>query len=285
MTQRLWGRRTIFQNKLFYGADRGNSKARVQGGERMTDELLSLRAILLSAAQNDHEMFRQAASTARVPIEIVECKSVAAACQAVAAGADLVFIDGAIANVATTQVVAVARAQGKPPFLVLLAAPDTAVEPLTTDAVAAKPVRPEEARRLVERSMRVRLPSRVLVVDDSSTMRSIVRKILGATRFPFEVSEAAEGAAALKLAGENEFDIVFLDYNMPGFDGLEILAEFKRAKRRMTVVVMSSAPDASLVERMRLQGAAFLKKPFFPADIEAVLTRHYGLTALNPKRA
>ena len=146
-------------------------------------------------------------------------------------------------------------------------------------------MRLEEARRLVERSMRVRLPSRVLVVDDSSTMRSIVRKILGATRFPFEVSEAAEGGAALKLAGEREFDIVFLDYNMPGFNGLETLAEFKREKRRMTVVVMSSAQDVSLAERVRVQGAAFLKKPFFPADIEAVLTRHYGLTALNPKRA
>jgi CheY-like chemotaxis protein len=251
----------------------------------MTDELLSLRAVLLSASQNDHDMFRQAASMARVPIEIVECKSVAAACRAVGAGVDIVFIDGAIAKVATAQVVAAARAQGKPPFLVLLAAPDAAVEPLPTDAAAAKPGRPEQARRLVERSMRVRLPSRVLIVDDSSTMRSIVRKILGATRFPFEVSEAAEGATALKLAAENEFDIVFLDYIMPGFDGLETLSEFKRAKRRMTVVVMSSAQDATLAERVRLQGAAFLKKPFFPADIEAVLIRHYGLTALNPKRA
>ena len=251
----------------------------------MTDQLVSLRAVLLSAVQNDHEMFRQAASTARVPIEIAECKSVAAACQALADGADLVFIDGAIAGVATTQVVAAAYAQPRPPFLVLLAVPDVVVEPLPTDAAAAKPMRLEEARRLVERSMRVRLPSRVLVVDDSSTMRSIVRKIIGATRFPFDVSEAAEGAAALKLAGESEFDIVFLDYNMPGFDGLETLAEFKRAKRRMTVVVMSSAQDASLAERVRAQGAAFLKKPFFPADIEAVLTRHYGLTALNPKRA
>src|SRR5271169_6015966 len=229
----------------------------------MTDELLSLRAVLLSAVQNDHEMFRQA----------------------LADGADLVFIDGGISHVATAQVVAAARAQPRPPFLVLLAAQDAAVEPLTTDAVAAKPVRLEEARRLVERSMRVRIASRVLLVDDSSTMRSIVRKILGATRFPLEISEAAEGAAALKLAGESEFDIVFLDYNMPGFDGLETLAEFKREKRRMTVVVMSSAQDASLAERVRAQGAAFLKKPFFPADIEAVLTRHYGLTALNPKRA
>ena len=109
----------------------------------MTDELVSLRAILLSASQNDHDLFRQAASTARVPIEIVECKGVAAACRALGAGADLVFIDGAIAKVATMQVAAAARAQGKPPFLVLLAAPDLAVEPLTTDAAAAKPVRLE----------------------------------------------------------------------------------------------------------------------------------------------
>jgi CheY-like chemotaxis protein len=251
----------------------------------MTDELMSLRAILLSASQNDHDLFRQAASATRVPIEMVECKSVAAACQAIGGGADLVFIDGAIAGVATAQVVAAARAQDKPPFLVLLAAPDSAVEPLTADAAATKPVRIEEARRLVERSMRIRVPSRVLVVDDSSTMRSIVRKTLGATRFPFDVSEAAEGLAAVKLAAEREFDIIFLDYNMPGLNGLETLAEFKREKRRMTVVVMSSAQDATLAERVRAQGAAFLKKPFFPADIEAVLIRHYGLTALNPKRA
>src|SRR6202035_6074440 len=106
-------------------------------------------------SQNDHDMFRQAAATARVPIEIVECKSVAAACQAVSDGADLVFIDGGIANVATTQVVAAAYAQPRPPFLVLLAAPDAVVEPLPTDAAAAKPMRPEEARRLRSEERRV----------------------------------------------------------------------------------------------------------------------------------
>ena len=80
-------------------------------------------------------------------------------------------------------------------------------------------MRLEEAKRLIERSIRVRLPSRVLVVDDSSTMRTIVRKILGGTRFPLDISEADEGFAALKLARESEFEIVFLDYNMPGFSG------------------------------------------------------------------
>jgi CheY-like chemotaxis protein len=123
------------------------------------------------------------------------------------------------------------------------------------------------------------------VVDDSSTMRSIVRKILAATRFPLEVTETGEGTAALKLAREAEFDIVFLDYNMPGLSGLETLSAFKREKRRVSVVMISSTQDETLAERARAHGASFLKKPFFPADIEAVLCGYYGLNALNPNRA
>jgi CheY-like chemotaxis protein len=154
-----------------------------------------------------------------------------------------------------------------------------------TDALAGKPAWPEEATRLLARSIRVRLPSRVLVVDDSSTMRSIVRKLLAGTRLPLEVSEADEGFAALKQVGEADIDLVFLDYNMPGFSGLETLAELKREKRQVSVVVMSSANDESLPGRAREYGAAFLKKPFYSADIEAMLCRFYGLRALNPKRA
>jgi DNA-binding response OmpR family regulator len=251
----------------------------------MTDELLSLRTILVSGSPSDCDLFRQATSEVTTPIEIVEADGAAAACQAIGGGADFVFIDAALPSADLAQVVSAARAAVRPPFTVLLAAKGTATAALTTDSVAAKPANLQETKRLVERSIRVRIPSRVLLVDDSSTMRSIVRKILSATRFPFEVSEAAEGFAAIKLAGEVEFDIVFLDYNMPGFNGLETLSEFKREKRRMTVVVITSAQDEDLAERVREQGAAFLKKPFYPADIEAVLTRHYGLIALNPKRA
>ena len=140
-------------------------------------------------------------------------------------------------------------------------------------------------RQLIERSIRVRLPSRVLVVDDSATMRSIVRKLLAGTRFPLDVSEADEGFAALKLVRETAIDLVFLDYNMPGLSGLETISEFKRERRRVFVVLMTSMPDESLRGRAGEQGAAFLKKPFYPADIEAVLCRFYGLRALNPKRA
>jgi DNA-binding response OmpR family regulator len=71
---------------------------------------------------------------------------------------------------------------------------------------------------------------------------------------------------------------------MPGFSGLETLAEFRREKRRLQVVIMTSVSDESLAERSRDLGAAFLKKPFFPADIEALLCGFYGLRTLNPQR-
>ena len=63
------------------------------------------------------------------------------------------------------------------------------------------------------------------MVDDSGTMRSIVRKILSASRFALEVQEAEEGIAALGLLRTGNFGIVFLDYNMPGLNGFETLSE------------------------------------------------------------
>jgi CheY-like chemotaxis protein len=251
----------------------------------MSDELISLRALVVSGSREIQDFFRQATSASSVPIEIVEAGSAASAVNNLAGGADLVFLDGALSSEDTAQVVAHARAATSPPFTVLLTKSETGAIPFKTDAMATKPSRLDEARRLMEGAARVRLRTRVLVVDDSSTMRSIVRKILASTRFPLEVTEIDEGAAALNLARESEFDIVFLDYNMPGLNGMETLSEFKREKRRVSVVMITSTQDASLAARVHAQGAAFLKKPFFPADIEAVLCSFYGLRALNPQRS
>src|ERR1051326_2863699 len=236
----------------------------------MTDELLSLRVILATKLDEGRDLFGQAAASLRVPIELESADGAAAALACIAAGSDLVYLDNSFPPAEMVQIVA---------------APRTAPAPFVTDALAAKPDDLAQARRLIERSIRVRLPSRALIVDDSPTMRSIVRKLLSATGFPLEVSEADEGFAALKRVGQAGIDLVFLDYNMPGLSGIETLAEFKREKRRVDVVIMPSASDEALPDRAREYGAAFLKKPFYPADIEAVLCRYYGLRALSPRRA
>jgi CheY-like chemotaxis protein len=249
----------------------------------MSDEIFSLRVLVVLGSPAECDLFRQAASQARVPVEIVAADGAAAAGRALSDGIDLVFIDMALGGDLITQVTAAAHAAAKPPFTVLLCAPGSAA-PFQTDALASKPEGIDETKRLMHASIRVRMPSRVLIVDDSATMRSIVRKVLTATGFPFDISEVRQGMEAVELAREQEFDIVFLDYNLPGLSGLETIAEFRRAQRRPTFVLMTSTADEAIVARARAQGAAFLKKPFFPADIEAVLCEFYGLRALNPTR-
>jgi CheY-like chemotaxis protein len=250
----------------------------------MTDELFSLQATVVSGSRDDHELLRQAASASRVPIEIIEANGASSAKHSITAGVDLVFLDMALGSETIAQVTSAARATAKPPFTVLLATPGI-VAPFPTDALAIKPSELEEAKRLMDRSIRVRLPTRVLVLDDSSTMRSIVCKLLTATRFPLELSEAERGAEAIEMARKVAFDLVFLDYNLPGFTGLETMAEFKREKRNPMFVMITSTQDEAVAARARAYGASFLKKPFFPADIEAVLCAFYGLRALNPQRA
>jgi CheY-like chemotaxis protein len=250
----------------------------------MTGDLLTLCAVVASASPDAQGLFRQAAVEVSTPVEIIDAENAAAACQVVSK-AEYLYLDASLPSDGCAQVISAARVAPRPPFIVMLT-PKGAIGPLlAADAEAALPTNPEEAKRLLERSIQVRLPSRVLIVDDSSTMRSIVRKILSATQFPFEIGEESEGAAAIKRVGEVAFDIVFLDYNMPGLSGLETLSELKRQKRHMTVVMMSAAPGQAIAQEVRAHGAAFLKKPFYPADVEGVLAQHYGLTALNPKHA
>ena len=200
-------------------------------------------------------------------------------------GADLAYVDGALPpeEIARRSLQCCA-ARRKPPFSILLATSAAAIA-FATDAVAGKPSRLEEAQ----------LAARALDAGAAAEPRAggrrtrrpcaaIVRKALVATRFPFDVTEADEGLTALKLMREAEFDLVFLDYNMPDFSGLETLAEIKREQRRVSVVMMTSTQDEALAKRARELGAAFLKKPFFPGDVETVLCGYYGLRALHPNR-
>jgi CheY-like chemotaxis protein len=249
----------------------------------MTDDVLSLQATFACALPDDQDLFRRAAAAAQIPVEVVEADGLASTGRLPAGGVDLVFVDGALGDDAVGKIIAAARGAAKPPFTVLLAEPG-AHRAFKTDALANKPLGLEKATQLIDRSARVRIPSRVLIVDDSTTMRSIIRKILNATRFPLDVSEVGRGGEALELTRQTEFDLILLDYYMPGFTGLETMGEIRREWGRTTFVLISSAQDDAVAKRARALGAGFLKKPFYLADLEAVLCDFYGLRALNPQR-
>jgi CheY-like chemotaxis protein len=250
----------------------------------MSVDLVSLRVLAVFKSAQDYELVRQGAGMVAVPVDVVEAESHAVALAEVRSNeVDVILLDSAVSVAERIGFIAAARTARPSAFIIQVTGPDSSAQRLPVEAPAVdgavtKPTTVAGAKLLIERCIRIKIPSRVLVVDDSATMRSIVRKILAASRFPLEIAEAEEGIAALKQIGTGKFDMVFLDYNMPGLNGVETLAEIKRQFPRLQVVMITSTQDDAVAERARAAGAAaFLKKPFFPADIDTVLHSVYGL--------
>jgi len=246
----------------------------------MSSDLISLRMLLIAAARPDQELWRQAASMVSVPIDFVTFEAASAAGALAKGGADICVLDDALPDSDKAAVIKAARAAKPAPLVFMSAAKGGSSRYDGVDGMMTKPKNVDDARKLAEICVRARIPTRVLIVDDSGTMRSIVRKILSASRFALDIHEATEGIAALSQLRNGNFGIVFLDYNMPGLNGFETLSEIKRETPNVAVVMMTSTVDKAIANRARAAGAlAFLKKPFYPADVDPVLERYYGLHA------
>ncbi len=243
----------------------------------MSEDLVSLRMMVVGAAQPDHELWRQATALASVMIELTIHDPLTAAKELAKPGVDICVVDAALSDNQKTAAIAAARA-AQPAPLIFASGPKNTRRPEGVDGMLGKPASVEEGRKLVEICIRAKFPTRVLIVDDSGTMRSIVRKIMSVSHFTLDIHEAAEGMAALKQLRTSNIDVVFADYNMPGLNGFDMLTQIKREIPKVAVVMMSSASDHGIADKARAAGAlAFLKKPFYPADIDTVLERYYGL--------
>jgi CheY-like chemotaxis protein len=128
--------------------------------------------------------------------------------------------------------------------------------------------------------MRARLPRRVLVVDDSVTVRSVIRKVLQSSRYRIEVDEAGDGKAALEAAAKQKFDVVLLDCNMPGIDGFTTLSTFLSKHSDTKIVMVTATNDTKNADKARAAGAHdVLCKPFYAKDVDGVMNRLHGLIA------
>ena len=110
--------------------------------------------------------------------------------------------------------------------------------------------------------------SRVLVVDDTESVRSLFRKLLSSDGH--DVVAAADGAAALEAVQRHRPDVVLLDVDMPAMDGLEVCRRLKADPgTRLTPVVMVTG-QTDLNDRLRgIEAGAdeFLSKPVHPQEL------------------
>lgn len=120
---------------------------------------------------------------------------------------------------------------------------------------------------------------KVLVVDDSASMRAVVKKTLRAAGFVVEQClEASDGREALEILRRQAVDVVLSDLHMPNMNGLELLATLKQEGLvpRCFILVTTEGRKDRLREALALGARGFVKKPFHPEGLRKILSLFVG---------
>ncbi|MDX1693862.1 MAG: response regulator [Ketobacteraceae bacterium] len=114
----------------------------------------------------------------------------------------------------------------------------------------------------------------VLIVDDVEEMRNLLATVLMHYGFN-NIFHAQNGDRAMEIAANFEIDLAFLDINMPGLDGLEVLRELKSRNEQIFTVMVSGAGTLDNVRKAKRYGAnAFLVKPCRAGKIDEVVQKY-----------
>jgi CheY-like chemotaxis protein len=101
---------------------------------------------------------------------------------------------------------------------------------------------------------------RVLIVDDEPELTDVVREYLQEL---YDVVVANSGTAALASFHQRRPDVVFLDINMPGPSGVEVLKELRREDPSLPVIMVTVNTEAAVLQECLREGAfAYVPKPF-----------------------
>lgn len=103
-------------------------------------------------------------------------------------------------------------------------------------------------------------PPHILIVDDSASVRLLLRRIL--EKEGFTISEAADGLAAIRFCEQNTIQLVITDLVMPEKEGLETIRILRHDYPELPVIAISGVSDASYLRMARFLGAqSTLSKP------------------------
>jgi excisionase family DNA binding protein len=117
--------------------------------------------------------------------------------------------------------------------------------------------------------------SRVLVVDDESSIRELLQKTLALAEY--DVDTAPDGRAALERLRLGNYDLLIADLKMPGMDGLTLIREAKRLKADLPVIIITGfSTESSAIEAVNLGVAGYLTKPFRVPQVLAAAARALG---------
>jgi DNA-binding response OmpR family regulator len=123
--------------------------------------------------------------------------------------------------------------------------------------------------------------AKVLIAEDDPSIRALIRLTLDSGRF--EILEAGDGDAALDTALAQRPDLLFIDWNMPGRDGLDVCRELRAARGTADLkIVVVTARVQPGDRRQALEAGAddYITKPFSPLSLLDKVTEVLGPEAL-----
>ncbi|MDR2133015.1 MAG: response regulator [Clostridiales Family XIII bacterium] len=124
----------------------------------------------------------------------------------------------------------------------------------------------------------MRKPARVLAVDDMPEIREYFEDILRG--FGIACDTASDGETALRMMEEKApYDLCFVDWRMPGMDGMELSRRIKGSGRDSVVILMSAAEWSEIEDEAKRFGVdKFLPKPLFPSAVVDCINECFGVS-------
>jgi CheY-like chemotaxis protein len=113
---------------------------------------------------------------------------------------------------------------------------------------------------------------RVLIVDDSKLARMIIASAFRRIRPDWELCEATSADEAIVAISAKSVDIALVDFNMPGTDGLELVANIRKVSPEMPVALVSANLQDEIIARARELNAGFVAKPLTDDALGAFLS-------------
>ena len=108
---------------------------------------------------------------------------------------------------------------------------------------------------------------RVLVVEDEQPIRDLVARYLA--RDAFDVAVAADGREALEVARRQRPDVVILDLNLPGLDGLEVCRQLRVFSDAYVIMLTARGEEVDRIVGLSIGADDYLVKPFSPRELVA----------------
>jgi two-component system chemotaxis response regulator CheY len=119
-----------------------------------------------------------------------------------------------------------------------------------------------------------RAASKILVVDDASFMRTLLKDIIKSNGLASEIYEAADGIEGVKAYQKIRTDLVTLDVNMPRADGIQALRAILKINPQAKVVMITSVEEKHIVQdAIKLGARDYVVKPFDRANVPLTLNK------------